>query len=51
MKIGVEVIQLDNIDFEELGKINTYKNENYPFVKILVAGGINLTNIEEYASY
>ncbi|MDD2291356.1 MAG: molybdenum ABC transporter [Aliarcobacter sp.] len=51
MKIGVDVIQLDKIDFEELGKIITYKNENFPFVKILVAGGINLTNIEKYASY
>ena len=29
----------------------TYKNENFPLVKILVAGGINLTNIEKYASY
>lgn len=51
MKIGVDVIQLDKIDFEELEKIITYKNENYPFVKILVAGGINLTNIEKYTSY
>ena len=51
MKIGVDVIQLDKIDFEELEKIITYKNENYPSVKILVAGGINLTNIEKYASY
>jgi molybdenum transport protein len=51
MKIGVDVIQLDKIDFEELEKIITYKNENFPFVKILVAGGINLTNIKKYASY
>jgi molybdenum transport protein len=51
MKIGVDVIQLDKIDFEELEKIIEYKNQNYPFVKILVAGGINLTNIEKYASY
>ena len=51
MKTGVDVIQLDKIDFEELEKIITYKNENFPNVKILVAGGINLTNIEKYASY
>lgn len=51
MKIGVDVIQLDKIDFEELEKIITYKNVNYPNVKILVAGGINLGNIEKYASY
>ena len=51
MKVGVDVIQLDKIDFEELEKIITYKNENFPEVKILVAGGINLNNIEKYASY
>lgn len=51
MKIGVDVIQLDKIDFKELEKIIIYKNENFPNVKILVAGGINLTNIEKYASY
>lgn len=51
MKNGVDVLQLDKIDFEELEKIITYKNENYPLVKILVAGGINLTNIKKYASY
>lgn len=51
MEIGVDVIQLDKIDFEELEKIITYKNENFPEVKILVAGGINLNNIEKYASY
>ena len=51
MKTGVDVIQLDKIDFEELEKIIIYKNENFPNVKILVAGGINLTNIEKYASY
>lgn len=51
MKIGVNVIQLDKINFEELEKIIEYKNQNYPFVKILVTGGINLTNIEKYASY
>lgn len=51
MKIGVDVLQLDKIDFEELEKIITYKNENFSNVKILVAGGINLTNIEKYASY
>lgn len=51
MKNGVDVLQLDKIDFEELEKIITYKNENFPNVKILVAGGINLINIEKYASY
>ena len=51
MNIGVDVIQLDKIDFEELKKIIEYKDKNFPNVKILVAGGINLSNIEKYASY
>lgn len=36
MKVGVDVIQLDKIDFEELERIITYKNENFPNVKIFV---------------
>jgi molybdenum transport protein len=48
MKNGVDVIQLDKVNFEELRKIVNYKNENYPFVKILATGGINLTNAENY---
>lgn len=51
MNIGVDVIQLDKIDFEELKTIIEYKDKNFPNVKILVAGGINLSNIEKYASY
>lgn len=50
MKNGVDVIQLDKVSFEELEKIVKYKNENFPFVKILAAGGINLTNVEKYAN-
>lgn len=51
MKNSVDVIQVDKISLIELEKILTYKNENFPLVKILVAGGINLTNVQEYASY
>ena len=51
MKNSVDVIQVDKISLIELEKILTYKNENFPLVKILVAGGVNLTNIQEYASY
>ena len=51
MKNSVDVIQVDKISLIELEKILTYKNKNFPLVKILVAGGVNLTNIQEYASY
>jgi len=49
MEIGVDTLQLDKVDFETIEKIVTYKNVNHPNVKILVAGGINLTNVKEYA--
>jgi molybdenum transport protein len=50
MQNGADMIQLDKIDFETLKKIVSYKNENYPYVKILAAGGINLSNVKDYAS-
>ena len=51
MKNSVDVIQVDKMSFEELEKVVNYKNENFPNVKILAAGGINLTNVKKYASY
>jgi len=49
MEIGVDTIQLDKIDIKTLEKIIAYKNVNFPNVKILVAGGIKLSNVREYA--
>jgi molybdenum transport protein len=51
MKYGVDTIQLDKIDFDTLEKIVFYKNINFPNTKILVAGGINLSNVQNYAKY
>ena len=48
MNFGVDVIQLDKLDFESIKKIVKFKDENFPNVKILVAGGININNVEEY---
>ena len=48
MKYAVDVIQLDKIDLKELEKVVNYKNENFPNIKITAAGGINLSNVEEY---
>ena len=48
MKYGVDVIQLDKIDLNELEKVVIYKNKNFPNIKITVAGGIKLSNVEEY---
>jgi len=49
MQYDVDAIQLDKIDFETIKKIVSYKNSNYPNIKILAAGGINLSNVEDYA--
>ncbi|RXJ68520.1 ModD protein [Halarcobacter ebronensis] len=49
MKYGADTIQLDKIDLQTLEKIVSYKNVNFPNVKILAAGGINLSNVQEYA--
>ena len=42
------MIQLDKLDFESIKKIVKFKDENFTNVKILVAGGININNVEEY---
>jgi len=51
MQIGVDTLQLDKIDFETLDNIIKYKNENFSKVKILLAGGINLSNVKDFAKY
>ncbi|MBN2826086.1 MAG: ModD protein [Campylobacterales bacterium] len=50
MQRGADVIQLDKVDFDTIEKIIHYRNENYPHIKILVAGGINVDNVQEYAT-
>ncbi|XOB62287.1 ModD protein [Campylobacterota bacterium DY0563] len=50
MKAGVDTLQLDKIDFDTLKKLVSYKNKHFPNIKILAAGGINLSNVQEYAS-
>jgi len=50
MNNGADMIQLDKIEIKTIEKIVSYKNENFPDVKILAAGGINLSNVKDYAS-
>lgn len=47
---GADVLQLDKIPLEEVEKIVTFRNKNYPHVKILCAGGINVKNAKQYAN-
>ncbi|MBP7741752.1 MAG: ModD protein [Aliarcobacter sp.] len=50
MKTGVDVIQLDKVDIANIKKLVSYKNENHQNIKILVAGGINISNVEDFAA-
>ncbi len=50
LNAGAEVIQLDKVDLKTSEKIIDYKNKNFPHVKTLSAGRINLTNCSKYAS-
>lgn len=49
MQYGVHVIQLDKLSVDDIYKIVTYKNQHFEHVKILVAGGVNRSNVQEYA--
>jgi molybdenum transport protein len=50
MQHSVDVLQLDKLDFVQIGKIIEYRNEHHPLVKILVAGGINIKNAKDFAA-
>ena len=50
MKTGVDVIQLDKVDLENIKNVVTYKNKNHSTIKIIVAGGINISNVEAFAA-
>ncbi len=50
MEKGADVIQMDKTDLEVLLKIVEFKNANFPDVKILAVGGINIKNAKEYAA-
>ena len=49
MHHGTDVLQVDKTKLDILESIIEYKEKNYPNVTILVAGGINLKNVEDYA--
>lgn len=49
LKFGADVLQLDKMSLGDIDEIVKFKNENYKSVKILCAGGINLTNAKNYA--
>lgn len=50
MRHGADVLQIDKVSLSMLEDIVHYKNSHYPSVKVLAAGGINLTNAQQYAA-
>lgn len=49
MHHGVDVLQMDKVDISLLCAVVEYKNRNFPYIKILAAGGINKKNAQEFA--
>jgi molybdenum transport protein len=50
MRSGVDVLQLDKVELGMIRQIVALKGKNYPHVKILASGGINIDNAADYAS-
>jgi molybdenum transport protein len=49
MQYGADVLQLDKLTLEEIVSIIEYRDKEFPLVKILVAGGVNINNAESFA--
>ncbi|MGB0990646.1 MAG: ModD protein [Halarcobacter sp.] len=50
MQYGVDVIQIDKASLELIEEVIEYKNRYcYENINILAAGGINISNVQEYA--
>ncbi len=49
MQHGADVIQLDKLTLEQIGKIIEYRDNEFQLVKILIAGGVNINNVESFA--
>lgn len=50
MNVGADVIQLDKVDLKTIKKVIEYRQHGHKHIKILVAGGINKKNAQEYAA-
>lgn len=48
MEYGANVLQMDKVSLEVLKSLVEYRDDNYPNVKILAAGGINVSNVSDY---
>lgn len=50
LALGADVIQMDKCGPETLHELVLYKNERYPHASILAAGGINPSNVADFAA-
>ena len=50
MEFGADVLQVDKVDIATLIAIVKYKDAHHPHVKVLAAGGINISNAKQYAA-
>lgn len=48
--LGADVLQIDKCDAQTLAEIVIFKNLHFPHVRILAAGGINNSNVIEFAA-
>ena len=49
MQSNVDVLQVDKMGIEVLEEIIVYRDKNFPHIKILAAGGVNVGNAQAYA--
>ncbi|MFV7790224.1 ModD protein [Aliarcobacter lanthieri] len=49
LKFGVDVLQLDKMNVEDIKKIVELRDQSYKDVRVICSGGININNAKEYA--
>ncbi|MBL3519079.1 ModD protein [Arcobacter lanthieri] len=50
LKFGVDVLQLDKMNVEDIKKVVELRDQSYKDVRVICSGGININNAKEYAS-
>ncbi|QKF59529.1 ModD protein [Aliarcobacter lanthieri] len=49
LKFGVDVLQLDKMNIEDIKKVVELRDQSYKDVRVICSGGININNAKEYA--
>ncbi|WP_418180803.1 ModD protein [Aliarcobacter lanthieri] len=49
LKFGVDVLQLDKMNVEDIKKVVELRDQSYKDVRVICSGGININNAKEYA--